>query len=123
MKYKYTNNFNKKLALLKKCNAYISAVDVTLLIKNSFFWEADSSWGLFQIHTLEEVVGTERLAGSGCPEEEGAKDSGGISRFDDVRMTIWGCEDGEDGAEFNDTWNKGRTGEKILVLVWVLIVF
>ena len=43
MKYNYTNNFNKKLALLKKCNVYISAVDVTLLIKNSFFLEADSS--------------------------------------------------------------------------------
>ena len=37
MKYKHTNNFTKNLALLKMCTVYISAVDVTLLIKNSFF--------------------------------------------------------------------------------------
>ena len=38
MKYKHTNSFNKNLALLKICNVYISAMDVTLLIKNSFFY-------------------------------------------------------------------------------------
>lgn len=32
-KYKYTNNFSKNLALLKKSNLCMSAVDVTLLIK------------------------------------------------------------------------------------------